>query len=192
MIEKTASTDWRRFVDRYYPAGSRLRDIYIGHCRAVACKALKIAAERGIDIDPAEIEAAAMVHDIGIFLTDAPSIECRGGAPYIQHGILGAKLLREDGAPESWARVAETHTGSGLTATEIEAEGLPLPRRDFLPESTLERLVCYADKFFSKGGGSNAEKTLQQARASVARHSAAAGRRFDNLAEQFASADGQA
>lgn len=181
-----ASTcDWRAIVDKYYPAGTRLRDIYMSHCHAVARKALHLASIKCRDLDPSEIEAAAMVHDIGIFLTNAPSIECMGVEPYIRHGVLGAGLLRENNAPESWARVAETHTGSGLTAEEIENERLPLPIRDMLPETKLERLICFADKFFSKGGGSNREKSLAQARESVARHSEAAGERFDRLAEEF-------
>ncbi|MCM1110122.1 MAG: HDIG domain-containing protein [Clostridium sp.] len=177
---------WRRIVDKYYPAGTPLRDIYLSHCSAVVAKALALAHDCALTIPDDQIVNAAMLHDIGIFLTDAPSICCHGREPYIRHGILGAELLRREGYPEEYARVAELHTGAGLTAAEIEAENLPLPRRDFLPETELERLICYADKFFSKGGDRR-EKTLEQARASVARHSADAGQRFDRLAAEFAS-----
>ncbi|MFI3239735.1 MAG: phosphohydrolase, partial [Bacteroidales bacterium] len=44
----------------------------------------------------------------------------------------------------------ERHTGSGLTATEIASARLPLPIRDMLPVTVEERLICYADKFYSK------------------------------------------
>ena len=90
-----------------------------------------------------------MLHDIGIYLTDAPGIFCHGTEPYIRHGILGASLLRREGLPRH-ARVAERHTGTGLTAKRILADHLPLPPKDFLPETIEEQIICFADKFFSK------------------------------------------
>ena len=45
---------------------------------------------------------------------------------------------------------AKRHTGAGLTKKEIIEQELPLPQQDFLPETTEEKLICYADKFFSK------------------------------------------
>ena len=135
--------DYQHIIDKYYPEGTRLRDIYMRHCQSVAGLASDIAEEKNLDIDPSEIEAAAMLHDIGIFLTDAPSIECRGTQPYILHGILGAKLLREEGMDESVARVAERHTGAGISREEIISQGLPLPPDgDYMPASGLERLIC--------------------------------------------------
>lgn len=156
----------------------------MSHCRSVAQKALDIAAACHLPLDTADIEGAAMLHDIGIFRTDAPGIECRGTEPYICHGIIGGELLRAEGAPEQWARVAERHTGSGLTANEIEEQKLPLPHRDYLPETLLERLVCYADKFFSKSGSPD-EKPLAAVRASLAGHGSATLQRFDALTHEF-------
>lgn len=176
--------DWQSLINRYYPVGSPLRDIYLRHCGDVARKALEIAHAAGLTLDPREIEAAAMIHDIGIVATDAPSIHCHGELPYICHGVEGARMLRAAGAPESWARVAETHTGSGLTAAEIEAQQLPIPRVDFLPVTELEQLICLADKFYSKGG-SGEEKSFERARQSVARHGEAAASRFDAMAHTF-------
>ncbi|MDE6268125.1 MAG: HDIG domain-containing protein [Muribaculaceae bacterium] len=143
---------WQEIIDKYYPAGSHLRDIYIGHCRSVADEALDIARKKNLPLDANEIEAAAMLHDIGIFRTHAPSIFCEGDAPYICHGLIGGDLLRRDDAPEWTARVAERHTGAGLTSDEIARQNLPLPHQDFLPETLLEKLICYADKFYSKSG----------------------------------------
>ena len=128
-------TDYQSLIDRYYPAGSPLRDIYMRHCRSVADEALTIARRKNLPLPEAMTEGAAMTHDIGIFLTSAPSIECRGTEPYIRHGILGAALLRREGAPEEWARVAERHTGAGLTAAEIASQHLPLPHEDLVPET---------------------------------------------------------
>ena len=46
--------------------------------------------------------------------------------------------------------MAERHTGTGLTASQIVSQHLPLPPQDFVPEAIEEQVVCYADKFYSK------------------------------------------
>lgn len=175
--------DYQTVIDKYYPAGTRLRDIYMRHCRSVADKALEIARRRSLPLDEEEIEAAAMLHDIGISLTDAAGIECRGSLPYLAHGYAGADLLRREGAPETYARVAERHTGSGLSPEEAALLPLP-PGRSYMPETLLERLVCYADKFYSKSGDM-AEKPLERVRASIAKFGSAAASRFETLREEF-------
>ncbi len=176
--------DYQSIIDKYYPAGSRLRDIYMHHCRQVAGLAESIAVSRGLQVDLSEVEAAAMLHDIGIFLTDAPGIDCHGTEPYICHGILGAELLRREGVPEIYARVAERHTGAGISVSDIDELGLPLPRRDLMPETLLERLVCYADKFYSKSGDME-RKSLERVRRSMARHSESTVERFERLHSEF-------
>lgn len=178
--------DYQRIIDKYYPAGSPLRDIYMRHCRSVANLALDIARRKGLDLSPADIEAAAMLHDIGIVRTDAPGIHCHGSEPYLAHGRIGADLLRAEGAPEEYARVAERHTGAGLTPEEAAAIGAGIlpPDRSYLPETLLERLVCYADKFYSKSGDMQ-EKTLERVRASMARFGADSLRRFEALQREF-------
>lgn len=176
--------DYQEIIDRYYPVGTLRRDIYMRHCRSVADLALEINRDRELDLDECEIETAAMLHDIGIFMTDAPGIGCDGTGPYIAHGVIGARLLRDNGYSETIARVAERHTGAGLTVDDIERQALPLPHHDMLPEITLERLVCYADKFYSKGGDMR-RKPFDAVRASMARHGEATLSRFDRLAAEF-------
>lgn len=176
--------DWRAVIDRYYLAGSRLRDILISHSSAVAQLALHLARKNALDLIPEEIETAAMLHDIGIFATNAPSISCEGDEPYIRHGIIGASLLRSIGVGEKYARIAERHTGSGLTAEEIRKQNLPLPESDLLPETLLEKLICYADKFYSKSGDMKM-KDFDRVRASMEHHGSEALKRFDELADMF-------
>ena len=125
-----------------------------------------------------------MLHDIGIHLTNAPGIDCHGKEAYLRHGILGAALLRTEGAPEWAARVAERHTGAGISVDDIRALHLPLPERDLMPETLLERLVCYADKFFSKSGDMQ-EKSLDRVRASMLKHSPETLTRFEALHREF-------
>lgn len=177
-------TDPQAVIDKYYPYGTPLRDIYLTHCSRVADFALDILRRKNLPLNPVEVSAAAMTHDIGIFLTDAPGIHCHGSKPYICHGVLGAELLRREGAPEAWAGVAEHHTGTGITAEAIMERGLPLPAVDMMPRNLLERLICYADKFFSKTRP-NEQKTLEQVRASMKKISDSTLARFEDLHKEF-------
>ena len=154
------------------------------HSRQVSDLALDIARACRLDLNPAEIEAGAMLHDIGICLTSAPGIGCEGTSRYICHGPLGAQLLRDEGAPEYCARIAETHTGAGITAADVELLNLPIPVADYCPQTLLEKLVCYADKFYSKSGDMK-RKSFRQARSLISRHGGDALRRFDALAALF-------
>ncbi len=108
-----------------------------------------------------------MLHDIGIFLTDAPGIHCHGNQPYLLHGWLGAGLMRNEG-DEMVARVCERHTGTGLTDATIAALKLPLPPGIYTPQTLAEQVVCYADKFFSKSHPDR-ERTPEQVALSLER-----------------------
>ena len=108
-----------------------------------------------------------MLHDIGIFKCNAAGIQCFGTEPYICHGRIGAELLRSEGFPRH-ARVCERHTGAGITKAQIIAQNLPLPQQDFLPETMEEKVICYADKFFSKTH-LDREKTIEQAEKSLSK-----------------------
>ena len=108
-----------------------------------------------------------MLHDIGIFRCDAAGIQCFGTEPYICHGRIGAELLRSEGFPRH-ARVCERHTGAGITKAQIIVQNLPLPQQDFLPETMEEKVICYADKFFSKTH-LDREKTIEQAEKSLSK-----------------------
>ena len=151
--------DYNRIIDTLYPEAGKLRDILVIHSRKVADKALDIIRKNGIqEVDPKFVEAAAMLHDIGIRRCDAPRIECHGTSPYLCHGIIGGAMLRDNcqlwgmtpAEIEPYARVCERHTGTGLTMRQIEERNLPLPHRDFVPETLEEQIICYADKFYSK------------------------------------------
>lgn len=139
-----------QLIDKYYSDNAPLREILLTHSRSVADMALDVACRHPeLGIDETFLYEAAMLHDIGVFLTDAPGIQCFGHEPYIKHGLLGGELLRREGLPRH-ARVAERHTGTGLTREMILRQALPLPLADYSPETIEEQLICYADKFFSK------------------------------------------
>lgn len=171
-------------INKYYPEDNERKHILLVHSRLVAEKALQIAdrhPELGLDKD--FLYEAGMLHDIGVFLTDAPGIYCYGDKPYICHGYLGADLLRHEGYPRH-ALVCERHTGAGLELSEIIARELPVPHRDMLPVSLEEQVVCFADKFYSKTHPER-EKTVEKARNSIARYGNAGLERFDHWCEQF-------
>jgi uncharacterized protein len=94
--------------------------------------------------------------------------------------VLGRRILENEGMPR-YAMVCEHHTGSGLTVEDIKAQNLPLPLRDMTPTTTEERLICYADKFFSKSGDVEREKPFEEVCASMARHGEDSLRRFLEL-----------
>lgn len=148
-------------IYKYYPEDNALRRLLLHHSRQVAARALRIVDKHPeLGAQRAFVEEAAMLHDIGIFLTHAPGIHCEGTAPYLLHGRLGAELMRQEGR-EDLARVCERHTGTGLTCEQIIARGLPLPHEDFCPETIEEIIVCYADKFYSKSHPER-ERTVEQ------------------------------
>ncbi len=137
-------------IRKYYKPDTALYDTLVFHSTAVRDKALTLAARHPeLHIDTAFVAEAAMLHDIGIFETNAPNIFCRGTHAYIEHGYLGAELLRREQLPRH-ALVCERHTGTGLTIEQIVKRQLPVPLRDMRPVSIEEQLICYADKFFSK------------------------------------------
>ena len=106
------------------------------------------------------IEEAAMLHDIGIFLTNAPSIECFWKNPYICHGYLGREILEAEWFPKH-ALVCERHTWISLQ--DIIKQNLPIPKREMLPISIEEEIISFADKFFSKSEKNlNKEKSIDQ------------------------------
>ncbi len=168
-------------IDKYYEEGSALLDLLLTHSDMVARKAIAVAEAANLDVDRDFVYDAAMLHDIGIFRCDASGIYCYGDEPYIRHGIIGANLLRQEGIDEAYARVCERHTGSGLTAKEIAETDMPLPHKDFLPETLEEKLICYADKFYSKSGDPKEEKSLERVRKSMAKFGPDALARFDAL-----------
>ena len=187
--------DYQAIINHFYgTADSDLKRLLMVHSRAVADKALRICdSHPELHLDREFVEAAAMLHDIGIIQCDAPGILCHGSQPYICHGIMGAKMI--SGLPESseWldaiARVCQRHTGAGITRAEIAEQQLPLPLPDddsepYMPETLEEKLVCYADKFFSKTR-LDQEKSIEHVERSLAKFGEAGLVRFGKWREIF-------
>lgn len=144
--------------DKYYSSIHPAREILLTHSQLVRDKSLEIAIKHPeLNADKQFLSEAALLHDIGIFMTEAPAIGCHGEHPYICHGYLGRELLEKEGLFKH-GLVSERHTGTGLTVEEIKAQNLPLPHRDMIPRSIEEQIICFADTFFSKGRDLKEEK----------------------------------
>lgn len=176
--------DTEKLLEKYTRGNPRLLEILIGHSIAVKDKALSIADAKHLPVDREFIAEAAMLHDIGVVNVDAPSISCFGSKPYICHGIEGRVILEQEGLPRH-AMVCERHTGSGLSAAQIEEQNLPLPHKDMLPLTLEEKLICYADKFFSKSRALNVEKPVEKIIMQMRAHGEEAYRRFIEMHEIF-------
>lgn len=173
-------------ISKYYSPGSLSYQILTTHSQLVTQKSLALAKQvphLNPDID--FIAEAAMLHDIGILFTNAPDIGCFGEHHYLAHGYLGRELLDREDLPRH-ALVCERHTGVGLTIADIQNQGLPLPVREMVPVSLEEKIICFADCFFSKKPAYLlAERSLPEVRASLARFAPAKADIIDEWAAFF-------
>lgn len=156
-------------IDRYYPNGHPAKKLLVTHSTMVKQKALYIAdAHPELGADKKLLSDGAMLHDIGIVATYAPDINCYGKHPYIMHGVLGRKMI-ENTNMKHLALFAERHTGAGLSLKEIVSTNLPLPHRDMLPQTIEEKIICFADLFFSKSKNIETEKSVEEIQKGLAK-----------------------
>lgn len=109
----------------------------VEHCRRVSEKADEIAEKiivGGHNVNVAVVRIGGMLHDIGRCKTND-----------VSHGVEGGKIVRSMGE-EELARIVERHVGGGIRAGEI----VGFPKKDFMPETLEEKIVCYADKLMEE------------------------------------------
>jgi len=171
-------------IDKYYPEENKLKKMLLTHSSEVSHKTLEVSYRHPeLHLDEDVLYNGAMLHDIGIFLTNAPTIHCHGTANYLLHGYLGGQILRKEGFP-TLARICERHTGAGLTCEDIIRQQIPLPHKDFLPETEEEKVICYADKFYSKSDMSHV-KTVEEVYRSLSKFGKEGVMRFKCWQDQF-------
>ncbi len=178
--------DTLRIIKKYYDPGSRAYYLLVHHSRMVAEKALEIAKKlKRLNPDLIFIEEAAMLHDIGILFTNEPEIGCYGDKPYVCHGYLGREILEKEGFPKH-ALICERHIGVGISRKDIEEKNLPLPKREMVPVSIEEQIICYADKFFSKDSEFLLkEKSIKRIREYISKFGKDKIKRFDEWVKIF-------
>jgi uncharacterized protein len=124
----------------------------IQHCKVVSKTALEMAEsilESGTIIDLELVRLGGLLHDVGRSVTSD-----------VNHGVEGARLLREEGFPENLAKIAERHVGAGIPRKEAKVLGLPV--KDFMPQTLEEKIVCYADKLVSGKKLTNIEYVINE------------------------------
>lgn len=175
-----------KLLEKYFQPGSEALYIVTLHSTAVKELSLKIASKNPhLKADIKLLEQAALLHDIGIVKTNAPDLSCFGEHPYICHGYLGREILEAEGFPEL-APFCERHTGTGITLDEIIRHNLPIPHREMMPITVEEKILCYADKFFSKSGKNLTQpKKLKKIYANLIRYGEDKIRRFDEFIGMF-------
>jgi uncharacterized protein len=179
--------DYFKIINKYISPNSPTYNIYVVHVSLVTAKAIKIARHLGLSADQQRfIEEACMLHDIGIVHVKAKEIGCNGEMPYIYHIVEGRKILEAEGLPLH-ARIAENHIGlGGLTKEEIIKDKIPLPHRDMLCETIEEKIISYADLFYSKNPRRIfIEKTLKQVKAKVKGYGKREEKLFREWSEMF-------
>ena len=180
--------DYQTLIIKYCEGNSNLEHILLTHSRQVADRALAILDAHpewvaAGEVDPVFVLEAAMLHDVGVVLCNAPKINCLGTHAYIEHGYLGAEILRKEGLPKH-AAVAERHTGTGITMEQILGENLPIPLQDYSPRTLEEKLICYADKFYSKTKLGQ-DKSMSKIRQHLWKYGSDSVRRFDEMQALF-------
>lgn len=151
-----------KILEKYYDTNSEAYKTLLTHSQSVAKKAITIAENFKNEVDIDFIKEASLLHDIGIFLTNTPDLDCHGDKPYLCHGYLGREILEKEGLAKH-ALICERHVGVGITKEDIKKNNLPLPARDMQAQTLEEEIISYADKFFSKTKENlTKEKTIEQ------------------------------
>jgi len=168
-------------IYKYIKTDSKAYPYYIIHVSLVTAKALEISTRLNLSEESRQfIEEATMLHDIGVCEVEDEDLGTHG-KEYITHGVSGAEILRKEGLPKH-AKVAENHTGVGLYKDQIIKNNLPLPHKDFIPETIEERIISYADLFYSK----NPEKLWQEkSLAEVRKWVEKFGQKYSDILEEW-------
>lgn len=181
-----AKIDYFRLIHKHIDPENSFYKIYLPHVTLVTNKALAIGRKVGLSAEQLTfIEEAGMLHDIGIIKIKSDLYENSSQLSYLCHGVEGSAILTAEGLPNH-ALVAERHTGVGITLAEINQHHLPLPQRDLTPQSIEEKIICYADLFFSKRIESLwEEESVESIRAELAVFGSDKVAIFDEWHQQF-------
>lgn len=179
-----------RLIRKYIDPGSVTYKYYFTHCVKVTELALEVYKNKPeLDLDYQKVLAGGMLHDIGIVKTHAPEIGCFGDLPYIAHSYKGREILEAEGF-EDIAPVCERHVGTGLSKEDIIKNEFPLPHRDMIPVTLEEKLICFADKFYSKSEKHlTTRRSVDKIRQKVRKYGNDKAEQFEKLLELFGPVD---
>lgn len=136
-------------LHKKYAASSESLELVFTHSQIIHEIALELIDTNKLQVDVHLIRTGALLHDIGTYTLIQENHRFHKDK-YIQHGLIGAILLKEEGFDERICDMVKNHIGVGVTKKEIEQRNLPLPAQDYIPQTIEERLIAYADNFHSK------------------------------------------
>jgi len=148
-------------LHRRYAVNDAVFNLVYTHCKIVNEIAEWCADSMHESVDRDILQAACLLHDIGTYICfDDNAVGGHNQYNYKQHAIFGAALALEEGYDPQIADTIRTHVLLGLTKQEIIDYGWPLPQKDYEPTTIEGRLLCYADRFHSKGPTFNSYETF--------------------------------
>ena len=77
---------------------------------------------------------------------------------------------------------------NGITIEQVDREELPIPERDYCPQSLEEKIICYADKFYSKSHLGE-EVDVAKIKYNIWKYGHAAFQRWQELVELMGETD---
>ena len=136
--------DYQAIIDKYYPADDELRRVLLQHSRQVADRALQIAKKhKELPIDVQFLEEAAMLHDLGIFRCDAPSIHCHGTPTFVTDRLVAnCSVLRAMSAMPVCASAIRERVFLALNQ-RLWRKRLSAMQINFIPNRSQKRCAPY-------------------------------------------------
>ena len=179
-------------LHRKYAPNDTVCELITTHCKIVNEIAQQCAARSSEQIDTELLQAACLLHDIGTYAFFDAQAHGLNNRMYPQHGMLGAKIVADEGLDPRLADLIETHLLMGLSKDEIlhtkrpHDVDWPLPARDYIPTTIEGVLLCYADRFHSKHPTFNRYETFL---AGLERYMPLQAEKFKQSAERFGLPD---
>jgi uncharacterized protein len=175
-------------LHKKYAATEMLLDLIWTHSNIIADIALHLLDT--YDFDKTELQReyvlqASLLHEIGVYMCGGfewiPN-QPPSQYPYIQHGIIGAWILQQEGYSPKIVQVAHCHIGVGLSAEDIRSHAIELPQQDFFPQTPLQKFMTYVSKFHSK---TPKFRTNEQIKESLRRFSDEKMKAFEELEKTY-------
>lgn len=175
-----------------YAQSEMLLELVWTHSNIIADIALLILEKHEfnkIELTREYVIQAALLMEVGVYLCGG--YEWMPGQPpsdkpYIQHGVIGAWILEQEGYSPQIIQVAHSHSGVGVTAEDVRNFGLDLPEADYVPRSQLQKLMAYSAKYHSKAPKF---KTTQDIKNSLMKFGQQKIEKFDEWQQEFGEPD---
>lgn len=179
-------------LHKKYAQSEMLLDLVWTHSNIMVDIALHILDKHDFnknDLTREFVIQAGLLMEIGVYLCGG--YEWMPGQPpsdkpYVQHGVIGAWILQQEGYSPQVIQVAHSHSGVGVTAEDVRNFGLDLPEADYVPRSQLQKLMSYSAKFHSKAPKF---KTIEDIKQSLMKFGQPKIERFDELMSEFGEPD---